>query len=126
MGGFLTRLLLLLRARLKSRVRLEAENLVLRQQVTVLNRKHRVRVTLRYFDRLLLVWLYRVFPSLLYAIVIVKPETVIRWHRQGFRAYWRWKSRSRGGHPQIACDVRELIRRMSKENPLWGAPRLHW
>ena len=97
----------------------------MRQQVVVLNRKRRGRVRLRNLDRLLLVWLYRVCPSLLKAIVIVKPETVIRWHRQGFRSYWRWKSRSRGGRPQIDHDVRDLIRRMSRENPLWGAPRLH-
>ena len=116
---------MVLRARLKSRARLEAENFVLRQQLVVLDRKRKGRVALRNLDRLLPVWLYRVFPSLLNAIVVVKPETVIRWHRQGFRAYWRWKSRARGGRPQIERDVRELIRRMSRENPLWGAPRLH-
>ncbi len=80
---------------------------------------------LRNLDRLLLVWLYRVFPLLLEAIVIVKPETVIRWHRQGFRAYWRWKSCLPGGRPPLDGDIRKLIRRMSKQNPLWGAPRLH-
>jgi transposase InsO family protein len=76
-------------------------------------------------DRLLLVWLYRLYPSLLDAIIIVQPETVLRWHRRGFRAYWRWKSRHVGGRPRIDCEIRALIRRMSHENPLWGAPRIH-
>ncbi len=76
-------------------------------------------------DRLLLVWLYRLYPSLLDAIVNVQPETVIRWHRRGFRAYWHWKSRHVGGRPRIDSEIRALIRRMSRENPLWGAPRIH-
>jgi hypothetical protein len=74
---------------------------------------------------LFLVMLYRWFPSVLKAITIIRPETLIRWHRAGFRRYWRWKSRSLGGRPQIAADLRALIRRMSAENPLWGAPRIH-
>jgi hypothetical protein len=65
------------------------------------------------------------FPPILNAITVVKPETVIRWHRRGFGAYWRWKSRQRGGRPRIDREIRDLIRRMSKENPLWGAPRIH-
>jgi len=69
--------------------------------------------------------LYRLYPSLLEAIIIVQPETVIRWHRRGFRAYWRWKSRHVGGRPRIDSEIRALIRRMSRENPLWGAPRIH-
>jgi hypothetical protein len=76
-------------------------------------------------DRLLLVWLYRLYPSLPDAIIIVQPETVLRWHRRGFRAYWRRKSRHVGGGPRIDCEIRALIRRMSRENPLWGAPRIH-
>jgi hypothetical protein len=76
-------------------------------------------------DRLLFVWLYRLFPSILNAIIIVRPETVIRWHRRGFQAYWRWKSRGCGGRPRIRGEIRELILRMSRENPLWGAPRIH-
>jgi transposase InsO family protein len=80
---------------------------------------------LRNIDRLILVWLYRLFPSLLDAIIIVKPETVLRWHRRGFCAHWRWKSWRHGGRPRIDRDVRDLIRRMSRENPLWGAPRIH-
>ena len=98
---FLTKLLLLARSRLKSRASLQAENLVLRQQVIVLSRKSRSRVRLRNIDRLIFVWLYRFFPSILNAITVVKPETVIRWHRRGFRAYWRWKSRRRDGRPRI-------------------------
>ena len=125
MFAFLAKLLLVARSRLRSRASLEAENLVLRQQVVVLSRKSRSRVRLRNIDRLILVWLYRFFPSILNAIVIVKPETVIRWHRRGFQAYWRWKSRRRGGRPRIDGEVRELIRRMSRDNPLWGAPRIH-
>jgi hypothetical protein len=74
---------------------------------------------------MLFVWLSRLFPSLLSAITIVKPETVIRRHRGGFRAYWRWQSRLRGGRPRIDGEIRDLIRRMSSENPLWGAPRIH-
>src|ERR1700687_6089709 len=70
-------------------------------------------------------WLYRLYPSLLDAIIIVQPETVIRWHQRGFRAYWRWKSRHIGGRPRINAEVRALIRRMNREHPLWGAPRIH-
>src|SRR6266853_827015 len=72
-----------------------------------------------------LVLLYRWFPSVLRAITIIRPETLVRWHRAGFRRYWRWKSLSFGGRPQIDTDLRALIRRMSIENPLWGAPRSH-
>ena len=121
---FLTKLWLILRSRLRSRGRLEAENLVLRRQVLILSRKSS-RARLRNLDRLILVWLYRIFPTLLSAIAVVKPETVIRWHRRGFRAYWHWKSRRRGGRPRIDRELRHLIRRMSHENPLWGAPRIH-
>jgi transposase InsO family protein len=111
--------------RFKSRARLEAENLVLRQQVNVLIRKLPKRLRLTNSDRLLLVWLYWVFPSILSAIRIVRPETVIRWHRRGFRAYWRWKSRPGVGRPPIAREIRGLIQQMSMANPLWGAPRIH-
>jgi len=125
MVTFLTQLLLAIRSRFTSRARLEAENLLLRQQLVVLRRKSPTRLRLWNIDRLLLVWLYRLYPSLLDAIIIVQPETVIRWHRRGFRAYWRWKSRRVGGRPRIDCEMRALIRRMSRENPLWGAPRIH-
>jgi len=125
MLAYLLKLLLIARTRLKSRASLEAENLTLRQQVIVLSRKPRSRVRLRNIDRLIFVWLYRCFPAILNAITVVKPETVIRWHRRGFRAYWRWKFRQCGGRPRIDREIRDLIRRMSKENPLWGAPRIH-
>jgi transposase InsO family protein len=123
--ALLTPLPLVLRSRFKSRARLEAENIILRQQLIVLSRRSPVRAGLRNTDRLLFVWLYRLFPSILNAIMIVRPETVIRWHRRGFQAYWRWKSRRRGGRPRISGEIRDLILRMSRENPLWGTPRIH-
>src|ERR1700681_2873878 len=125
MVTFLTQLLLAIRSRYTRRAWLEAENLLLRQQLVVLRRKSPTRVRLLNIDRLLLVWLYRLYPSLLNAILIVQPETVIRWHRRGFHAYWRWKPRHVGGRPRIDSEIRALIRRMSRENPLWGAPRIH-
>ena len=125
MVAFLIQLLLAIRSRFTSRARLEAENLILRQQLVILRRKFPRRVRLCNIDRLLMVWLYRLYPSLLDAIIIVQPETVIRWHRRGFRAYWHWKSRHVGGRPRIDSEIRALIRRMSRENPLWGAPRIH-
>src|SRR5262249_36043654 len=109
----------------KSKSRLEAENVALRRQLIILRRKVRGRVHLSNGDRLFLVQLYRWFPSVLNTITIIRPETVVRWHRGGFRRYWRWKSRSVGGRPQIDADLRALIRRMSVDNPLWGAPRIH-
>jgi len=125
MLAFLTKLLLIVGSRMRSQARLQAENLILRQQVLVLTRKNPSRVRLRNPDRLILVWLCRAFPCILNAITVVKPETVIRWHRRGFRAYWHWKSGWRGGRPKIDRELRALIRRMSGENPLWGAPRIH-
>jgi hypothetical protein len=110
---FLTQLLLAIRSQFTRRARLEAENLLLRQQLIVLQRKSPRRVRLWNIDRLLLVWLYRLYPSLLDAIIIVQPETLLRWHRRGFRAYWRWKSRRVGGRPRIDCEMRALIRRMA-------------
>src|SRR3981081_4051847 len=109
----------------KSKSRLEAENAALRHQLIVLQRRVRGRVRLTNGDRLFLVQLYRWFPSVLKAITIIRPETLVRWHRAGFRRHWRWKSRSLGGRPKIAAELRALIRRMSAENPLWGAPRIH-
>jgi len=103
----------------------EAEILVLRQQLLVLNRNSPKRARLLNIDRLILLCLSRLFPSVLDAMVIVKPETVLHWHRQGFRAYWRWKSWRLSGRPRIDRELRELIRRISRENPLWGAPRIH-
>src|SRR5215470_7929812 len=109
----------------KSRRRLEAEILVLRHQLTVLQQRTRRRLHLRWADRALFIWLYRRCPRILDAITIVRPETVVRWHRMGFAAYWRWKSRPRAGRPRIDKEVRDLIRRMSFENPLWGATKIH-
>ena len=120
MLAFLTQLLLVIRSWFARRARLEAENLVLRQQIIVLHRQQAKRVRLWNIDRLLMVWLYRLYPSLLDAIIIVQPETVIRWHQRGFRAYWRWKSRYVGGRPRIDAEIRALIRRMNRENPLCG------
>jgi transposase InsO family protein len=110
---------------LKSKRQLEVENVALRHQVVVLRREVRGRVRLTNFDRLFLVQLYRWFPSILQVLAVVRPETVIRWHRAGFRSYWRWKSCARGGRPQIDVELRALIWRMSIDNPLWGAPRIH-
>jgi hypothetical protein len=110
---------------LKSRARLEAENSALRHQLNVLRRRTPKRLPLSDADRLLFVWLYHLCPLVLNAMVIIKPETIIHWHRGGFRAYWRWTSRSVGGRPRIDADLRRLIRKMSQDNPLWGAPRIH-
>src|ERR1035437_8154635 len=109
----------------KSKSRLEAENAVLRHQLIVLQRKVRGRARLTNNDRWFFVQMYRWFPSILKVVTIIEPETLVRWHRAGFRRYWRWKSRSRGGRPQIEIALRALIRQMSMENLLWGAPRIH-
>ena len=109
----------------RSRAKLEAENLVLRQQINVLRRRTPKRPDLNNTDRFLFVWLYRWFPSVLEAVAIVRPETIILWHRAGFRAYWRWRSRNRVGRPKVSAKLRTLIGEMSRANPLWGAPRIH-
>jgi hypothetical protein len=101
----------------------ELENLALRHQLHVLRRQRPGRLRLFSIDRLLWVWLYRLWPRCLEAMVLVKPATVIQWHRQGFRLFWRWRSRS--GRPSVECEIRKLIRQMSRANPLWGAPRIH-
>jgi hypothetical protein len=85
----------------------------------------RGRVPLSNGDRWFLILSYRWFPSVLKAVTIIQPATLVRWHLAGFRRYWRWKSDPRGGRPQIEAGLRALIRRMSFENPLWGAPRIH-
>ena len=109
----------------KSKSRLEAENAVLRHQLIVLRRKVRGRAQPTNNDRWFLVQMYRWFPSILKVVTILQPETLVRWHRAGFRRYWRWKSNSRGGRPRIEIELRALIRQMSTENQLWGAPRIH-
>ena len=125
MIGLLCLFLALLASPFKSRIRLEAENAVLRHQLIVLRRKMQGRARLTNNDRWFFIQLYRWFPSIRQVLTIIRPETVVRWHRAGFRCYWRWKSRSWGGRPQIEAQLRALIRRMSIENPLWGAPRIH-
>src|SRR5258708_1192037 len=109
----------------KSKSRLEAENAVLRhQQLIVLRRKLKGRARLTNNDRWFFVWMYRWFP-ISKVVTIVQPETLVRWRRVGFRRYWCWKSSSLGGRPQIEMELRALIRQMSTENQLWGAPRIH-
>ena len=111
--------------RFKSRRRLEIENLCLRHQLNIAMRKAPQRLRLRGADRALMVWMTRLWPGLLSLSRVVQPGTIMRWHRAGFRAYWRWKFRGRSGRPKISSELRELIRRMSRENRLWGAPRIH-
>src|SRR5450755_3838417 len=125
MIGFLCFALAALTSPFKSKLRLEAENAVLRHQLIVLRRGLHSRVRLTNHDRWFFIQLYRWFPSILKVLTIVRPETLLRWHRAGFRCDFRWKSRRRGGRPQIETELRALIRRMSIENPLWGAPRIH-
>ena len=109
----------------RSRASLQAEILTLRHQLTVLRRKSPKRLAFSNLDRLIFTSLYRLAPRVVNALVIIESETVIRWHRPGFRLFWRWKSRSRGGRPKVALEIQPLIRAMSLANPLWGAPRIH-
>jgi transposase InsO family protein len=125
MVGIIRALWWTLGLRLKSRERIEAENLALRHQLNVVCRSARKRVRLYGSDWLLFIWLYRLWPGVLDSIVIVQPETVVRWHRRGFKAFWRRKSRGRPGRPRIPRELRNLIREVSLANPLWGAPRIH-
>jgi hypothetical protein len=124
MMTILSALVSLLSFRVRSRASLELELVALRHQVTVLRRQRPGQLRLFSADRLLWVWLYRVWPQVLDAMMLVKPATVVQWHRKGFRLYWRWRSR-RQGRPQMSTEIRDLIRRMSLANPLWGAPRIH-
>jgi hypothetical protein len=109
----------------KSPRRLEVENLFLRHQLNIALRRAPHRLRLRGSDRAILVWMTWLWPSLLGLSRVVRPDTILRWHRARFRAYWRWKSRARPGRPPVSSELRDLIRRISKENPLWGAPRIH-
>jgi transposase InsO family protein len=109
----------------RSRQRLAAEIMVLRHQVLVLKRKHHGRIKLNRLDRVILAWLSRAVPAVPSAIVIVRPETLVRWHREGFRAFWRRKSAASIGRPSVNRDLKCLIHQMAHENPLWGAPRIH-
>src|SRR5216684_4129941 len=112
-----------LACRFRGRVELELEVIALRHQLAVLRRQRPGRSQLLSIDRLVWIWLYRLWPRFLKVIVVVKPATVIQWHRQGFRLYWR--SRSKSGRPSVNREVRNLIRQMCQANPLWGAPRIH-
>jgi hypothetical protein len=110
---------------IRSRVTLEAEIWTLRQQINVMRRTAPKKLSFSAIDRLVFVGLYRLFPEVCGALAIVKPGTIVRWHRAGFRSYWRWKSRPRGGRPRVPLEIRRLIGEMSIANPLWGAPRIH-
>jgi hypothetical protein len=114
-------------ASFRGRVAIQTEILALRHQLTVLQRTHTPRhLMLTRGDRCLWVWLSRLWSEWRSALIIVKPETVVGWHRQGFRLYWTWKVRhGRSGRPQISKKTRDVIRKISCENPLWGAPRIH-
>ena len=125
MIGLLCFVLIVLASPFKSKLRLEAENAVLRHQLIILRRRLHGRVRLTNHDRWFFIQLYRWFPAILRVLTIMRPETLVRWHRAGFRRYWRWKSRRRGGRPPVETELRALIRRMSTENQLWGAPRIH-
>jgi len=109
----------------RSRAALEAEILTLRQQLNVLRRSAPKKLVFSSVDRMLFVGLYRLFPKVCDALAIVKPDTIVSWHRAGFRLYWRWKSRRGVGRPTVSGAIRQLIREMSIANPLWGAPRIH-
>ena len=121
--GILRMILAFLRAFFASRATLVAENVMLRQQLIVLQRSvKRTRILKR--DRILWSWLLRLWSGWRSALLIVQPATVVRWHRQGFKLHWRWESRRRPGRPKVDREIRHLIRRMSQENPTWGAPRI--
>src|ERR1700738_3478425 len=125
MIGLFCFVLAVLASPFKSKSRLEAENAVLRHELIVLQRRVRGRAQATNNDRWFLVQMYRWFPSILTVVTIVRPETLVSCYRAGFRRYWRWKSRWRGGRPRIEIELRALIRQMSTKNLLWGAPRIH-
>src|SRR3954454_5603275 len=115
----------MLRGMVRSRVALHLEVLALRHQLQVLERSRPRRVRITNADRWLWAWLFRTWSGWRTALVLVKPETVVSWHRRGFRLFWTWKSRHRIGRPSVAQEGRALIRRIAQDNPLWGAPRIH-
>src|SRR3954449_5667544 len=124
MIGLLCFVLAILASPFKSKLRLEAENAVLRHQLIVLKRKLRGRVRLTNNDRGFFIQLYRWFPSTLKVLTIIRPETLVRWHRAGFRRYWRWRSPPRGGPTSDQAGAPRPNPALSVENPLWGAPRI--
>ena len=110
----------------RDRASLQLEIMALRHQLEALNRQNRGRLCLSRLDRAFWSLLCRFWSGCLDALVIVQPDTVVRWHRKGFKLYWTWRSRPRRrGRPEISAEVKALIRRMSRENPLWGAPHIH-
>jgi hypothetical protein len=110
---------------IRPRAAMEAEILVLRQQIIVLRRGRPGRMPFLTIGRMVLGWICELFPKIREALAIVRPDTVVRWHRAGFRRYWRWKSKYRWGCPALPAEIRQLIREMSVVNPFWGAPRIH-
>src|SRR5438132_6450247 len=110
--------------RFRSRAALELKLIALQHQLAVLRRQRPGRPQLSSLDRLLWVWLYRIWPQVIDTMILVKPATVVQWHRMGFRLHWRRRS-CRRGRPKIGAEIRTLIRRMTRANPLWGAPRIH-
>ena len=125
MSSVVVSLLHSLRFTVRSRASLHLEIIALRHQLAVVNRARRPRLRLTSVDRMLWAWLAHAWCGWRSAVYIVKPETVVAWHRRGFRLFWTWKSRHRTGRPAVPQDVRALIRDMSTANPLWGAPRIH-
>jgi putative transposase len=123
---FLSAIVSFLSFRVRSRAALELEVIALRHQLGVLKRRRPGRARILFADRLLWIWLCRIWPQAINVMVLVKPTTVMQWHRRGFRLAWRWRSGAlRPGRPKIASDTRDMIRQMSTANPLWGAPRIH-
>src|SRR5262245_30578463 len=125
MRSVLVSLLLTVHASVRTRAALQLEILALRHQLQVLARSRPRRVRLTRTDRLLWIWISHMWHDWRTALVVVKPDTVIAWHRRAFRRFWTWKSRRRLGRPTVARNIRTLIRTMSEANPLWGAPRIH-
>ena len=121
--GIVGTVLAFLRALMAGKAALAAENLALRRHLAVLQRSVR-RPKLRKRDRIFWLWLSRLWKGWRSAVILVQPATVIRWHRQNFKLYWRWKSRKKPGRPSVDREIRDLIRRISRENPTWGAPRI--
>ena len=122
--GCIQLIFIFVRSFLRTQAELAAENLALRQQLAILEQRSK-RPRLRRRDRIFWVWLSRLWAGWRSLLVIVKPDTVAGWHRQGFRLYWRWKSRSgKVGRPKVEVEIRRLIHRMSRENPSWGVPRI--
>jgi len=119
-------LLIILRSLIRSRIDLQLENLVLRHQIGVLQRSLKKRPKLTSMNRLLWVSLSRIWRDWHSTLAMVKPQTVVAWHRMGFRLFWTWElRRGQHGRPPIARETRDLIRRMCRKNPMWGAPRIH-